>query len=280
MIKLTGKTIFSATSEQDRRVTSLYRILSPHFCAFLHLVSAERLVSRFQRNPCPSFALATLSVQEEKLLMHSHTFLVLICQDSNLDPSLSWMIHRPNNLHCRLPTYVHLQGVMIHIQYLTVGAIIWSLVLISGNLRLWPWQRYPSCRFSSLGFKHPASLHFCVAHIWRWNSVFSQHSAYFFLWPFFVLDHNDKRRENRWKWTRCQDMYLSANSLTPSILNSASSSSVARLLWRFVSYFFPMPVFNPNPCSDIFGPNRSSFSGPLFIPRPWHQYWGVRLGNK
>ena len=40
--------------------TSLYRISSAHFCTFLHLVPAERLVSRIQRS---RFALGTIPLQ-------------------------------------------------------------------------------------------------------------------------------------------------------------------------------------------------------------------------
>ena len=158
------------------------------------------------------------------------------------------------------------RGPVIHIQYLTVGAIIWSLVLISGNSRRCPWQRYPSSRFSSLGFKHLTSVHFCVAHFCTWNSLFSQHSAYFFLWPFLTAMIKGRRTGGS-----AQDGKICTSlrihwPLPISMLNSASSSSVARLLWRLVSYSPPTPVFNPNPCPDIFDPNRSSFSGPLFIP--------------
>ena len=96
-MKISGDKI----SEPDGHETSLYRI----FIAFLHLVTAERLVSIFQRNPCPS-----LSVQPA--LLHHHTFLVLICQGSNLYPASFPIIFDTSAKQSTLPAahmYRHVQ---------------------------------------------------------------------------------------------------------------------------------------------------------------------------
>ena len=184
------------------------------------------------------------------------------------------------------------------------GAIIWSLVLISGNLRPWPWQprKIPrSVHFQRLEFKSlctfashsmstflpiPISYPFTFHNNDKRSRMCSTHCAplneftstllllYFFVVWMVKYDHHRNQNVNNRDYL---DVYLSTNSVTPSMLNSASSSSSfgRLLLWRFVSYF-PHLVFNPNPCPDIFDPNRSSLPCLALAPKCWK----VRLSNK
>ena len=159
-----------------------------------------------------------------------------------------------------LNTYMPM-GPLIHIQYLTAGdAIIWSLVLISGNLRPWPWQQqYPSCRFPSLKFKTQSASH-----------TFSQIFSIFpknILW--FVIDFTAGQHVQVHE-TR---MYLWSNSPTPPMLISAGSSSVASDASCHISH--PGPFLTRTRVRIFL-----TQIDPLIIPWPWHQCQKVKLNNK
>ena len=140
--------------EVDRRVTLPSHMLAAHlYCIFApcHFRGRVGVVSKYLR------------MSHFCTFIPFRTILVHICPDSNLDPNpnssvsvsakqsdLLWGTRYDKYSWRGLLSDDHIirwsdHESMIHIPYLTGGAIRWSLVLISGNLRPRPWARYPSC---------------------------------------------------------------------------------------------------------------------------------------
>ena len=154
--------------EVDRRVTLPSHMLAAHlYCIFApcHFRGRVGVVSKYLR------------MSHFCTFIPFRTILVHICRDSNLDPNPNSSVYISQTILSALGHtiwQISWRGLlsddhiirwsdhesMIHIPYLTGGAIRWSLVLISGNLRPRPWAWYPSCPFSTLEPRKPGRCTF------------------------------------------------------------------------------------------------------------------------